>query len=79
MKNYKFSEGDRVIVTKIDNLDYYAGATYTVGDVGTISVCYQTQYGNAYCIEFDRRPCGAGSWAALESWIKPEPLLIKCE
>lgn len=25
MKNYKFSEGDRVIVTKIDNLDYYAG------------------------------------------------------
>lgn len=66
--NYKFNEGDRVRITKIDDLDFYCMATYEVGDVGTISTCYETDGRNAYCIEFDRRPCHGGSWAALIVW-----------
>lgn len=77
--NYKFNEGDRVRITKIDDLDFYCMVTYEVGDVGTISTCYETDGRNAYCIEFDRRPCHGGSWAALEDWLEPEPVLIVCE
>lgn len=35
---YKFSEGDRIRVTKIDDMDYYGLATYKIGDAGTISM-----------------------------------------
>ena len=36
MENYKFKVGDRIRVTKIDDLDYYGLATYEIGDAGTI-------------------------------------------
>lgn len=40
--NFKFKVGDRVRVTKIDDLDFYGSATYSVGDVGTIITGYDS-------------------------------------
>lgn len=77
--NFKFKVGDRVRVTKIDDLDFYGVATYSVGDVGTIITGYDSGHGIAYCIDFDKIPCIVGYWAALEDWLQPEQLLIVCE
>lgn len=51
MEDYKFKVGDRVLVVKMDDDDYYGAATYKVGDIGTIEYCFSNiQYGNYYCI-----------------------------
>lgn len=52
--NFKFKVGDRVRVTKIDDLDFYGDATYSVGDVGTIITGYDSGHGIAYCIDFEK-------------------------
>lgn len=70
--NYKFNEGDRVRITKIDDLDFYCMATYEVGDVGTISTCYETDGRNAYCNPYTDN----GLWSAKENWLQEyKPLM----
>lgn len=83
MEKYKFKVGDRVRITKIDDLDFYGNATYNVGDVGTIVVCSLMDTIITYCIEFDKRQSYDNDWdnywAALESWLEPAPVLINYE
>lgn len=79
MEKYKFKVGDRVRITKIDDLDFYGNATYKVGDVGTIVVCSLMDTIITYCIEFDKRQSYDNYWAALESWLEPALVLINYE
>ena len=78
---YKFSEGDRIRVTKIDDLDYYGLATYKIGDVGTISMRRNGSNGIVYGIDFDDLMASGedGFWWAKEAWLKSENALILCE
>lgn len=78
---YKFSEGDRIRVTKIDDMDYYGLATYKIGDVGTISMHRHGSNGIVYGIDFDDLMASGedGCWWAKESWLMLEKPLIKCE
>lgn len=78
---YKFSEGDRIRVTKIDDMNYYGLATYKIGDVGTISIRRNNENGIVYGIDFDDLPASGedGCWWAKESWLKTETALILCE
>lgn len=47
MTDSKFNVGDRVRVIKIDDEEYYEGATYQVGDVGRVA------YRDIYSILFE--------------------------
>ena len=78
---YKFSEGDRIRVTKIDDMDYYGLATYKIGDAGTISMRRNNKNGIFYGIDFDDLQASGedGFWRAKEAWLKPEKALIVCE
>lgn len=78
---YKFSEGDRIRVTKIDDMDYYGLATYKIGDVGTISIRRNNENGIVYGIDFDDLPASGedGCWWAKEHWLKPAKVLITCD
>ena len=81
MENYKFKVGDRIRVTKIDDLDYYGLATYEIGDAGTISMRRNGSNGIVYGIDFDDLQASGedGFWQAKEAWLKPEKALIVCE
>ena len=81
MENYKFKVGDRIRVTKIDDLDYYGLATYKIGDAGTISMLRNGSNGIVYGIDFDDLQASGedGFWWAKEAWLKPEKALIVCE
>ena len=74
---YKFNEGARVRVAKIDDLDYYGMTTYEVCDVGTISMRRQNENGIVYGIDFDELIASGedGVWWAKESWLKPTSLI----
>lgn len=74
MEKYKFSVGDRVRVTKIDDMEYYGLATYEVGDVGTISMHRHGSNGVVYGIDFDELLASGedGFWWAKESWLELE-------
>ena len=78
---YKFSEGDRIRVTKIDDMDYYGLATYKIGDAGTISMRRNNKNGIFYGIDFDDLQASGedGFWWAKEAWIQSEKALIVCE
>lgn len=69
--NYKFSEGDRIRVTKIDDMDYYGLATYKIGDVGTISIRRNNENGIVYGIDFDDLPASGedGCSSSLNDFI----------
>lgn len=81
MEKYKIKVGDRVRITRIDDLVYYGMAPYSVDDIGTIISQHQIGKGNTYVIEFDRlkQSYGRYQWCALEKWLAPETVLFKCE
>lgn len=81
MEKYKFKVGDRIRITKIDDMEYYGLATYEVGDVGTISMHRHGSNGVVYGIDFDELLASGedGFWWAKEAWLKPEKALIVCE
>lgn len=86
MTDFKFNVGDRVRVIKIDDEEYYEGATYQVGDVGRVayrdinSILFEADR-REYFVEFDRlKDASKDSLfaslfekeAVLEDWLEAE-------
>lgn len=86
MTDFKFNVGDRVRVIKIDDEEYYEGATYQVGDVGRVvyrdiySILFETDK-KEYFVAFDRlKDVNKDSIfaslfekeAVLEDWLEAE-------